>query len=198
MDNDNSKFSESSTVSNSSTLTVASVVSGLLWIIIGYTVIHFFHDYSFIEVLTEGSSIAIQILTGTIAGLLFGGAGVWMLRGPKFKKTLDDYFIVKQLKEFSLTNPQILQVSIIAGISEEILFRAALQPVIGIWLTSVLFIGVHGYIRFKTIGHAIFTLFTFLLSVVLGLLFIYFGIVSAILAHAIYDIVLLRELKNTK
>lgn len=119
-----------------------------------------------------------------------------MYKNPKLKETLNDYLIIKELKKFSLTNSQIVQISIVAGLSEEILFRAALQPIIGIWLTSLLFIGVHGYIRFKTTGHAIFTLFTFLLSFLLGLLFMQFGILSAILAHAIYDIILLRELKK--
>ncbi len=196
MDHDNSGFSESPVPSDTSTLTKLSAASGVLWIVIGFSFIHFFHDRSILEILSDGTSIWTQILIGIIAGWIFGMIGRWMFRNPKLKKTLDDYLIIKELKKFSLTNPQILQISIVAGISEEILFRAALQPIIGIWLTSLIFIGVHGYIRFKTWGHLLFTIFTFLLSVLLGLLFIYFGIISAILAHAIYDILLLRELKN--
>lgn len=196
MDNENSGFSESQTSSQPSIITNLSAASGLLWIVMGFSIIHFFHDRSILEILSDGSSIGIQILTGVTVGWIFGEIGRWMFRNPKLKETLDDYLILKELKKFSLSNPQILQISIVAGISEEILFRAALQPIIGIWLTSLIFIGVHGYIRFKTLGHFIFTIFTFLLSVILGLLFIYFGIISAILAHTIYDIILLRELKN--
>lgn len=196
MDQYNSGISESKTSSKSSRLSNLSAVSGILWIVLGFTFIHFFHDRTILEILSEGSSIWMQSLTGIAAGWIFGEIGRWMFRNPTLKETLDDYLIVKELKKFSLTNTQILQISGIAGISEEILFRAALQPIIGIWLTSIIFIGIHGYIRFKTIGHFIFTIFTFLLSAILGLLFIQFGILSAILAHAIYDIILLRELKN--
>jgi len=198
MDHDQSKIPENPLKTESSKITTLSVVSGALWIVIGFVIIYFFHDQSFMGIMEEGSTVAVQILAGLTMGWVFGEIGRWLFRSPYFRATLDDYYIVKQLKEFSLSNSQIVQVSVIAGISEEILFRAAIQPIIGIWLTSLIFIGVHGYIRFKTFGHAIFTLFTFLLSVILGLLFIYFGILSAIIAHAVYDIILLRELKNSK
>lgn len=198
MDPDNSGFSETTSSLDTSKLTYLSVASGGLWIIIGFTIIHFFHDRSIIENLSDGNSIGLQILTGITAGWMFGYIGRWMFKNPKLRKTLDDYLIIKELKNLSLSNSQILQISIIAGISEEILFRAALQPLIGIWLTSLIFIGVHGYIRFKTWGHTLFTLFTFLLSVLLGFLYIHFGIISAMLAHAVYDILLLRELKNVE
>lgn len=198
MDRDQSIFPKPPTDTDLPNITTLSVVSGVLWIALGFATIHFFHEPTFFDVITEGSSITIQILSGLITGWLFGEIGRQFLRSPYLKETLDDYFIVKQLKELSLSNSQIVQVSVIAGISEEILFRAAIQPIIGIWLTSLIFIGVHGYIRFKTLGHATFTLFTFLLSVVLGLLFIYYGVISAMIAHAIYDIILLKELKNSK
>lgn len=198
MDHDNSEFSRSPTTSETSKLTKLSLASGLLWIVIGFTIIHFFHDRSVLNILSEGSAIWVQVLIGLLAGWVFGEIGRWMFKNPKLKQTLDDYLIMKELKKISLTNPQIFQISIVAGISEEILFRAAIQPLIGIWLTSLVFIGIHGYIRFKTPGHSLFTLFTFLLSVLLGLLFLQFGIISAMIAHAVYDIILLRELKTMK
>lgn len=198
MNHDNSEFSEYPASSETSKLTKISIASGLLWIVIGFTIIHFFHDRSIVLILSEGNSVWIQILTGTLAGWISGEIGRWMFKNPKLRETLGDYLIINELKKFSLTNPQIFQISIIAGISEEILFRAAIQPLIGIWLTSLVFIGVHGYIRFKTLGHSLFTIFTFVLSALLGLLFIQYGIISAILAHTIYDIILLQELKNMK
>lgn len=198
MNHDNSEFSEYPASSETSKLTKISIASGLLWIFIGFTIIHFFHDRSIVLILSEGNSVWIQILTGTLAGWISGEIGRWMFKNPKLRETLGDYLIINELKKFSLTNPQIFQISIIAGISEEILFRAAIQPLIGIWLTSLVFIGVHGYIRFKTLGHSLFTIFTFVLSALLGLLFIQYGIISAILAHTIYDIILLQELKNMK
>lgn len=198
MDHNNSGISQTRASSEPSSLIKLSLFSGILWIVLGFITIHFFHDRSILNILSGSSSIVIQILTGIIAGWLFGEIGRRMFNNPKLKKTLDDYLIIKELKKFSLSSTQVLQISVFAGISEEILFRAALQPIIGIWLTSLIFIGVHGYIRFNTRGHTIFTLFTFLLSVLLGLLFMQFGILSAILAHTVYDVILLRKLNSMR
>src|SRR5690625_6068387 len=71
-----------------------------------------------------------------------------------------------------------ISLSVVAGISEEFLFRAAIQPLLGVWLTSAIFIGIHGYIRFSTFPKLLYTLFTFLLSCALGYLYIAFGIRS--------------------
>lgn len=168
-----------------------SLLSGLLWLIIGGLIIHFFQDRSIADSFLEGTDIWIQILTGTLFGLLFGGMGIQIVQHPGLQAAIDDYKIIKHIKKLSLSTWQILSVSIIAGITEEFLFRVAIQPIIGIWITSLIFIGVHGYIRLATVPQFLFTLFTFLLSMMLGYLYIAFGLYSAMIAHAVYDILVL-------
>src|SRR5690625_7116241 len=84
------------------------------------------------------------------------------------KSVIESYGIIQQVRELKLTPVQMISLSVVAGISEEFLFRAAIQPLLGVWLTSAIFIGIHGYIRFSTFPKLLYTLFTFLLSCALG------------------------------
>ncbi len=75
-----------------------------------------------------------------------------------------------------------IYISILAGFSEELLFRGFLQPILGITLTSILFGAVH----FMTIGY--FLLAT-CMGFFLGSIFIYSGnILVPMTVHALYDI----------
>lgn len=177
-------------------LDLASVISGIIWVVLGALLIYFFHKQSVTEIFSTGQDIWLQLLWGISFGCIFGLAGYAMFKNPKLRKVLDDYFIIRQLKEFDISKSQIIHISLVAGITEEFLFRAAIQPLIGIWFTSLLFIGIHGYIRLKTPIHFFFTLFTFLLSMMLGYLFIYSGIFAAMAAHAVYDMIVLWVVKN--
>jgi uncharacterized protein len=177
-------------------ITAISLISGIIWLVIATLLILFVQETSLLHILFQGEQFSMQLLAGIISGGVFGAFGVLMVHVPKLKAVLEDYHIIKQLKELKLNNTDIVQVSVVAGITEEILFRGAIQPIIGIWLTSLLFIGIHGYIRFKTIWHVLFTIFTFLLSMVLGWLFIYFGLVAAITAHAVYDLIVLWKFRE--
>lgn len=175
-------------------LSILSMVSGFIWLIAGLIVVTLFHDESITEIILTGRQFSLQVLLGTLFGLLFGWVGVILLNLDSLRKTLNDYKIIQILNVTPLSKPLIIQISLIAGLTEEFLFRAAIQPLIGIWLTSIIFIALHGYIRFKTVNHLLFTIFTFALSMMLGYLYIYFGLISAIIAHAVYDYLLLNRI----
>ena len=71
-----------------------------------------------------------------------------------------------------------------AGIGEEALFRGAIQPRIGIVLTSVLFALVHSQygLSYVIIG-------LFLVGVVLGIERKYFGTTAAMITHAMFNVI---------
>ena len=73
-----------------------------------------------------------------------------------------------------------------AGIGEEILFRGALQPVLGIWFTSILFAIVH--VQYGLLTPA--TVVLFLLSMILGFVRQRHNTSVAILVHIGYDLAL--------
>jgi membrane protease YdiL (CAAX protease family) len=69
-----------------------------------------------------------------------------------------------------------------AGLGEETLFRGAVQPVLGIPVTSVLFASMH-----VQYGPSLLLIYVFLLSVGLGLLRRYINTTASFLAHAGYN-----------
>ena len=73
-----------------------------------------------------------------------------------------------------------------AGIGEEILFRGALQPILGIGFTSILFAIIH--VQYGFLTPAILVLF--LLSLILGFIRRRHNTTVAILVHVGYDLVL--------
>lgn len=78
-----------------------------------------------------------------------------------------------------------LVLALAAGIGEELLFRGALQPVLGLGFTAVLFALVHVQYGFSPI-----MLFIVFLAVVLGLVRRYYNTTIAIFVHVGYDFVL--------
>jgi membrane protease YdiL (CAAX protease family) len=75
-----------------------------------------------------------------------------------------------------------LLVGVGAGLGEETLFRGAVQPVLGIPATSVLFASMH-----VQYGPSLLLVYVFVLSVGLGFLRKYINTTASFLAHAGYN-----------
>jgi len=85
--------------------------------------------------------------------------------------------------------------SFCAAVGEEILFRGAIQPHLGIWLTSILFIFLHGYLNPFNWGITLYGLFMIIISAGLGYLFELFGIYASMIAHFIFDVAMFSFLR---
>jgi len=130
-------------------------------------------------------------LGGIIATLLFvivvwGLSHRW-LRLPAF------YFVLQQLHRLvvTLTWPQIVLISALAGLSEELLFRGALQSWLegltgvysAIFLSSLVFAALHAMTLYYFVT-------AFLLSVFFGYLFhLTHSMLLLVTVHAIYDVI---------
>lgn len=85
-----------------------------------------------------------------------------------------------------------LFMALAAAIGEELLFRAALQPLLGVWITSLVFVLTHVPVyRFKRFDAATLVQVAglFATSVALGFIFQYVGLLAAMLVHLWIDIV---------
>jgi uncharacterized protein len=78
-----------------------------------------------------------------------------------------------------------LLLAVAAGIGEEVLFRGALQPVLGIWLTSLLFAIIH-----TQYGLSLATVLIFIVGFILGRIRQHYNTSVAIILHAAYNFVL--------
>ena len=106
------------------------------------------------------------------------------------------YDLLKQLVTgFKLSYFDALIIALTAGICEEILFRAVLQPMWGIWITSFVFILLHGYFNPVNWRMSMFGLVMFCLSVGIGNIYINFGLMPAVIFHFVYDFTALALIK---
>jgi uncharacterized protein len=86
-------------------------------------------------------------------------------------------------------NPILLAAA--AGVGEEILFRGALQTLLGVWLSSALFVLAHARAyRFNELNRRVLfqAMNLFAVSIVLAAIAHYAGLISAIVVHTVTDI----------
>ncbi|MCH8557958.1 MAG: CPBP family intramembrane metalloprotease [Balneolia bacterium] len=178
------------------TLLRISFLSGLAWIALGTFIIWVWHHTSMHELLLSGNPIWEQLAAGVVLGSVFGYSGGRLISIPGFREVSEDLQVVRVIRRAGLRRNDVIQISFIAGTTEEWLFRAALQPLLGIWITSVLFVAVHGYFKFSTRYHFFFGFFMLVLSFVLGLLFAQVGLISAMVAHFVYDVWVMEKIRR--
>lgn len=154
-------------------------------------VIHFFQDRTTAQVFQSDYVLWIQISVGIVYGII-SAITVSSLLELKFCEPVKNYF--EQLFiNIKVKWPDILLASFAAGVGEELFFRAGIQPFLGIWLTSLLFIAIHSYIK-MTKAWLFFGITMIVMSAGLGYLYEYVGLVSAMAAHAAFDVMGFRSL----
>lgn len=160
---------------------------------LGIAVIHYFHEVPVSRVFTYGDAWWYQVLRG----FLFGGIAALNLLWLIQSKVLEEarLFFTKLINEADLKLPDLLFLSLAAGIGEEIFFRGALQPHIGIWPTAILFVALHGYLNPFNLRMSIYGLLMVVVSAGLGYLFEFVGIYAAMTAHFVIDAVLFIRFK---
>ncbi len=172
-------------------LFVLSIISAAVYLLLTYVIFYLFDGSSVERAFGHGWTMGRQLLIGVISGGIAAGIIGRIMKYQPVSEVLHDFYIVKMISKMKLTSFDRLQASLFAGVGEELLFRGAIQPLLGIWITSVIFVGLHGYFNFKSLGHLIFGGMMFGLSVLLGYLFEHAGLVAAMSAHAVYDIIML-------
>ncbi len=90
-------------------------------------------------------------------------------------------------------------ISLAAAIGEELLFRAALQPLLGVWITSFIFLVTHTPVyQFRKLNGAtlVQAAGVFGASVALGFIYQYVGLLAAVMVHTALDVVGLYVVRN--
>jgi membrane protease YdiL (CAAX protease family) len=125
------------------------------------------------------------------------GAGLgllaWLLISHSYFNNTREFF-VNIIGPWKLNWTEVLMVSCCAGIGEEILFRGGIQPLLGIGWTSLLFVMLHGYITPFNRTLTIYGLFMVFAIMVIGWAAVKFGLIVAIVAHTMIDVILLNRL----
>lgn len=188
---DQDRKTESLSELSSSSLLLLSATSAMVYLLLAMLIFYFFYDGELLTSFEHGLPVTFQLIIGTATGVLAAVLIMWVADRPPVSKVLNDFYLVREITKTRFGTFDRIQLSFFAGTGEELLFRGAIQPLLGIWLTSVIFVGIHGYFKFRKPGHWIFSGMMFGLSMLLGYLFEYAGLIAAMSAHILYDALML-------
>ncbi len=160
----------------------------LLFPIPSYIALFLYQDTPIIEFLQIDNFQLSPIMFGSIFGLTYALLAQFLLKADMFKTI--PLPIDKMIRSLKLNLWDAFFLSICAGIGEELLFRSGIQYFLGIWITSFLFVAVHGYFSLKKPKMSLYGIIV--LPFILGLSFGFekYGLWFSIFAHAVYDFVL--------
>lgn len=163
---------------------------------LGVVIIPYVRDTSVIAFISGTEKYWLQILAGIVIGVVTAKAGWQIVELPMLHKT--KAFFTGLIKPLKLDNTQIVFISICAGVGEEMFFRGAIQPMLGVWMTAILFVLLHGYLNPFNLSLTVYGTYMVLVIGVLGLMTEYFGILTAMIAHTLIDVILLRALSTAQ
>lgn len=166
-------------------------VTLLVFPAIGWALLYFFGGYTFEQLVAtlELDNITNSInLIGLELGLAYGMLVIAISQAPIFEELSTPQ--VNLLKNLKLTWFDVLFISFAAGFGEEILFRVGLQTWFGPWLTSILFIAVHGYFSLSSFKKNILGLLLLPFIVIISYAYEELGLWFSISAHFSYDLLM--------
>jgi len=158
----------------------------------GYYLIVSVQEKVLVEVLLGGKSIPVQLAIGLGYGLLTALAATTIIRRNFFKE--EKKFYHRLISQLNLRLGSIIFLSLCAGIAEELFFRGGLQPLLGLWLTSIIFVAIHGYLNPYNWRISVYGAAMVFFIAGMGYLFREVGLISAMAAHTMLDVVLFLQL----
>ncbi len=173
---------------------VFSLAAAVVFSLVACVVTVYYRGQTLHALFTAGRPLSTQILVGLVTGLALGSFVIaLLLKAPFFARLRD--FIRSILGQIRPTGLDMVLVSLLAGFSEELFFRATLQPALGLWLAALVFALAHTGVSVSPAKLA-FAAFVFVMGLLLGTLYVRAGLVAAIVTHAVYDLTFLLAVKR--
>lgn len=162
--------------------------------LIAWFIMSFYPDIHFFEYMIGKAPIWKHLLLGCVTGLVAALGASWLVDRPFMKEVSLKYN--QMLSQLRLNMSEVVFISFCAGVGEELLFRGTIQPLMGIIPTSVLFVAIHGYLSFRDWRISVYGVYMTFVIILLGWYTQEYGILAAMIAHTIIDIVLLRKMNR--
>lgn len=149
-------------------------------------------ERSFAEVLLGEGPPWLQVAIGLGGGALMARLAQGIIASKALATTRDRY---AELVGPLLAAPwsQVL-VALSAGAGEELLFRGALQHWLGVSATAILFVALHGYLDPRNRPLSLYGLFLTGCMLLFGYYARCCGLLAPMIAHALFDLLLIRAL----
>lgn len=135
--------------------------------------------------------LGMIVMAALLVAVLLGGA--WLLEKtlPSFRQA--SKLLERALNSFTITLPLAFTLAALSAVSEELLFRAALMPLIGVWGQALIFALMHPAPK----NAWSYTVFTGIAGLAFGYATLYSGsLIPAIVAHFIINFQGFLDLRN--
>lgn len=159
---------------------------------VGWILLWLLDGPAFYTLLVPSDRLWLELPIGAALGLVSGWTAWLLVKSPLMDPVRDKYGNL--IQQFDLSPLQMVYVSLCAGIGEEILFRGVIQPYLGIWITAIFFVAIHGYLNPFNRRLFLYGAFMTLVIAAIGYLAQEMGLYGAMLAHALIDLILLWKL----
>lgn len=153
-----------------------------------FLAVHFFKDVTWQTFLQLDNFKTIPIVYGLEFGIIYAFLAILILKSPVFETI--PLPIDRLVKDLKLNYFDVLFLSLCAGIGEELLFRSGMQTFFGVWITSFLFVAIHGYFSIKNVKMSLYGLVVLPFIILISYGYEHFGLWFSIAAHFSYDLVL--------
>lgn len=165
--------------------------------VLAVVIILLFHGKPYSSAFTVGLPLGVQLLIGAAFAIVYWIASRLGARLIANRKSAQHVAESYSRLDQSGWNP--LWIAVAAGVGEELLFRGAILPIVGIWIASILFVLVH--IRAYRWDHLnkrvlLQSFSVFAIGFSLGFVALYVGLLAAIIVHAAMDAVGLYAIRR--
>lgn len=174
----------------------AQVLTCVAFSVLALLIIFAVHDAP-LAVLTGPMGWGAQLLSGLGLSALAAAGSYLSFRLTAQSEATRNTIVAYGRLDLAGLNP--VWISLAAAVGEELLFRAALQPLLGVWITSLIFLLTHTPVyQFRKLNRAtlVQAAGVFGASVALGFIYQYVGLLAAVLVHAALDVVGLYVVRN--
>jgi membrane protease YdiL (CAAX protease family) len=138
----------------------------------------------------------LKIGLGLEFGFVYGILALLLLKSSVFDKIPTK--IEDIVRSMNLNFGDALFLSFCAGFGEELLFRSGIQYYLGVPITSIIFVAIHGYLNPWNWRYSLYGLIVLPFILILSYGFVTFGLWFAIAAHFAYDTVLFTSMIKQK
>lgn len=172
------------------------LVTLILFPIPTFIALPWFSDVAWQDILQFENLSVFKVGIGIQLGAVYAFLALLFMQAPIFNDMPNR--VEKVVQEMKLNLFDCIFLSLCAGIGEELLFRSGVQYYIGPFITSIIFVAIHGYFNPFNWKKSLygFIVLPFILMISYG--FITFGLWFAIAAHFAYDLVVFMVITNEK
>ncbi len=155
---------------------------------------HYFENTEPLELFQLEKFTVFNVVIGFQLGIVYAFLALLFMKAPVFDKLPNR--IDRLIKGMNLRFIDCVFLSLCAGIGEEFLFRSGVQFYLGVPLTSIIFVAIHGYLNPINWRMSLYGLIVLPFILLIGYGLNEFGIWFCIAAHFAYDLILFLAIKS--